>query len=124
MPTLRQDNALNEYNFTTQEVIAGDLLTLIQIQRLQTRFAQLLKEKASSILPGKIEDERAFILNIAELDGKMNMIQELFQNHIEAQKMMNDPELAAEFAIKGTPGVEEILSQQRASSSVHDPNQS
>lgn len=123
MPTLRQDSTLNEYNFTLQEKLSADILSAVQICRLQTRYAELTKQKAAMLAPMKADD-REWMCEVAEIDGKMNMIQELFANHQEAMKAMADPATAAEFAMKGTPGVDDLMRQQRAASGVHGTNPS
>lgn len=125
MPVLRQDSVFREYSFTPQEVIGADTLTPLLIQRLQTRFAELTKQKSAALIPTEATMDRAFICEIAELDGKIMMIQELFANHQHAMEALKDPDRAADFAEALSSqniasGTAAFLAQ-RAASQVHNP---
>lgn len=89
MPALRPDNALNEYLFSPEESRAARFLDPLKIQWLQTKYAQTFKEKASKLLPESVELDRSYICSIAELDGQLNLIQELLAEHKTAIDEIN-----------------------------------
>lgn len=80
MPTLRQDSSLSEFTFTPQEELQGKVLNSLQIMWLQTRFAQLFKEKASSLIPEDGAMDRSFFLLMGNIQGKLDMLQEIFDD--------------------------------------------
>ena len=91
MPTPRNDSVLIEFEFTVQEALAARALTPLQIQWYQTKYAQLFKEKASSIIPEDTGLDRSFLLRLGEIEGKLNMLQEIFGDHANMLKELSDP---------------------------------
>jgi len=119
MPTLRQDSTIQEFNFTAPEEIAAKTLTPLQIAWLNTKFAQLTKQKASMLIPQKMNlEDREFICEIAEIDGKMNMIQELFGEHQEAMEALKDPDKVKEVNAIGSGNLDAMSLAQRAANQV------
>lgn len=94
MATPNLTDANIEYVFADEESVAARILDPLKIQWLQTKYAQAWKQKASMMCPEKIEDDRSFLLKMAELDGRLNLIQELFNDHQEALKAYNTARLS------------------------------
>lgn len=91
MPQRKLDSLFTEYLFTEQEAVAANVLTELQLAKLQTRLAELILQKATMLIPGDAGVDRAYICEIAEIEGKISMIQELFNNHQDALTKINDP---------------------------------
>lgn len=81
MPTPRLDDATIEFSFTPEELRMAKLLDPLKIAYLQTLYAQDFKTRASVKLPVAKELEMSYILECAELDGRMSAIQTLLDNH-------------------------------------------
>jgi len=81
MPQLRPDSIFSEFAFSQEEKINARILNTLQIAFLQTRYCEIFKEKGSTLLPEEGSLDRSFLLRIAELDGKLSMIQEIFDAH-------------------------------------------
>lgn len=91
MPTLNPASALSEWTFTKEEYNSARTLTQSQICLLQTKYAQLFKQRGSIPIPNEIALDRDYICQLAELDGKMAIIQEQLDDHVAVVKEMNDP---------------------------------
>jgi len=89
MPILRPDSIFSEFAFTEEEKINARILNILQIAWLQTRYCELFKEKGSTIVPESTELDRSFLLRIAEIEGKLNMIQEIFESHKSAMSELS-----------------------------------
>jgi hypothetical protein len=81
---LRPDDILQEYMFSEQEELLVKTLTPLQIAWLQTKYARIFKEKASTLVPEEAGLDRSYLLKLGELDGKLSLIQELFEDHKNA----------------------------------------
>lgn len=121
MPQLRTDNVLNEFEFTAQELIAARTLSPLQVQWFQTKYAQLFKQKASSLIPADSGLDRDFLLTLGEVEGKLNMLQEIFADHAAVLAELADPDkVGAVTEINGQPIVDSTAS--RASNLVDSQN--
>ncbi len=78
---LRPDSIFQEFVFSEQEELQAKTLTPLQIAWLQTKFTRVFKEKGSTIIPEESNLDRSFLLKLGELEGKMAIIQELFEDH-------------------------------------------
>ena len=78
---LRPDNAFQEFIFSEQEEILVKTLTPLQIAWLQTKATNIFKEKATTIVPEDSGLDRSYLLKLGNLEGKLEMIQELFDDH-------------------------------------------
>lgn len=93
MPTPRLDDANIEYSFADQEILAAKILDPLKILWLQTKYAQKWKQKASMLVPESVELDRSYLMKICELDGQLNFIQELLDDHKNALTEFNDRKL-------------------------------
>lgn len=78
---LRPDSIFQEFVFSEQEELQVKILTPLQIAWLQTKYTNVFKEKASTIIPEDSSVDRSFLLALGELEGKLAFIQELFDDH-------------------------------------------
>lgn len=92
MPTLRQDSILSEFEFNAQESIGARTLSPLQIQWLQTKYAKVFKEKASTIVPEDSGLDRSYLLRLGEMEGRLALIQELFKEHQDVLNELADPD--------------------------------
>ena len=81
---LRPDSIFQEFIFSEQEQLLAKTLTPLQIAWLQTKYTRIFKEKGSTIIPEESNLDRSFLLKLGELEGRMAIIQELFDDHKEA----------------------------------------
>lgn len=91
MPIPKLEDNLVEYSFTVEEYKAARALNPLQIAYYHTLRAQLLKQKASELVPDSKELELSYIQRIVELDGKMNMLTELLGGHEAVLKELSNP---------------------------------
>lgn len=118
MPAPKVDSAIVEYSFSKEEWIAARTLSLVQICNFHTKYAMLMKKKASLLIPNKANMANyEFVAEIAEIDGQMAMIQEILTDHQQAQLEMNDPERNPPES-GATPAVHDDLAA-RAAKHVH-----
>jgi len=116
---LRPDSIFQEFLFTEQEEISARILTPLQIAWLQTKYTRVFKEKASKIVPEDPTLDRSYFLSLGELEGKMVIIQELFDDHKAATS--KNKELNATEGV-GTNTVELTNLAARASKLVDKPS--
>lgn len=90
MPQPKLGDNLVEYTFTIEEYKAARLLNPLQIALLHTLRAKLVKQKAFAIIPGK-DLEYDFVKDQCTLEGRIEMIQELFDLHEAVLKEVSDP---------------------------------
>lgn len=83
---------LQVYTFSPAEEKIAKTLNMLQIQMLHTKRATLLLQKAAMPCPESVELDRSYLLQRAELDGKINLIQELFDDHTAAEKQQINAE--------------------------------
>jgi hypothetical protein len=81
MPAPRLDDANIEYSFAAAEQQAARFLDPLKIMWLQTKYAQLWKEKASMLLPEDGNLDRSYLMKICELEGRLDCIQGLLDDH-------------------------------------------
>lgn len=116
---LRPDSIFQEFLFTEQESITARTLTPLQIAWLQTKYTRIFKEKASTMVPEDKELDRSYFLSLGELEGKMAILQELFDDHKEATS--KNKELNATAGV-GKDTVEIANLATRASKLVDKPS--
>lgn len=90
MSSPRLDDANIEYTFADQEILAAKILDPLKILWYQTLYAQIWKQKASMLMPETMELDRSYIMKICELEGQLNFIQRLMDDHKTALKEFND----------------------------------
>lgn len=100
MPSPRLDDANIEYSFADSEILAAKILDPLKIMWYQTKYAQKWKQKASMLVPESTELDRSFLMKICELDGQLNFIQEVLDDHKNAIKEFNDRKLQDPATIK------------------------
>ena len=93
MPVLKQDNILNEYEFSLAESINARIIDTLKVQWYSTKYAMLMKQKSSILVPEEAGLDRSYLLKIGEIEGKMNMIQELFDDYRSALASLKDPDI-------------------------------
>lgn len=93
MSSPRLDDANIEYSFADHEILAAKILDPLKIIWYQTLYAQLWKQKASMLMPETMELDRSYIMKICELEGQLNFIQRLMDDHKNAVKDFNAKKL-------------------------------
>ncbi len=78
---LRPDSMFQEFTFTEAEEILAKTLSPLQIAWLQTKFTKFFKDKGTTIVPEEAGLDRSYLLKLGELEGKMAVIEELFDDH-------------------------------------------
>lgn len=92
MPTLSPENVFLVYSFNTLEWTNARILTDLQLARLQTVRAQLMMQKATTLVPEDLAADRSYQLKQAEVQGIINFItHDLMDEHFAALKELNDP---------------------------------
>ena len=81
---LRPDSIFQEFTFSEQEELLVKTLTPLQIAWFQTKYTRIFKEKASTIVPEDSGIDRSYLLKLGELEGKMSILQEIFEDHKNA----------------------------------------
>lgn len=84
MPTPRLDDANIEFSFSLEEQQAAKFLDPLKIMWYQTKYAQIWKQKASILMPEDRVVDRSYFMKLAELEGKLNLLQELLDDHKNA----------------------------------------
>jgi len=117
---LRPDSIFQEFVFSEQEELQAKVLTPLQIAWLQTKYTKIFKEKGSSIIPEELPLDRSFLLKLGELEGRLAIIQELFDDHKAAVTRNKE--------LKAVPGASASLVEAqnlatRASNLVHKPQE-
>lgn len=95
MASPRLDDANIEYVFSEMESRAARILDPLKIIWLQTKYAQIWKRKAASLMPESVELDRSYIQQICELEGQLNFIQELLDDHKKALAEMSTASVVA-----------------------------
>lgn len=90
MASPKLNDALIEYEFSNVEQLTAQILDPLKIIWLQTKYAQLMKLKASELMPEAAGLDRSYIMKLAEIEGKLNMIQELLDEHKQAINSLNE----------------------------------
>jgi hypothetical protein len=93
MPAPRLDDANIEYTFADTEILTAKILDPLKILWYQTLYAQIWKQKASMLVPETVELDRSYLMKICELDGQLNFIQRLLDDHKNAIKEFNERKL-------------------------------
>lgn len=116
---LRPDSIFQEFIFTEQEGIIARILTPLQIAWLQTKYTRVFKEKASKIVPEDATLDRSYFLSLGELEGKLAILQELFDDHKAATSIKKELNATGDV---GTDTVELTNLATRASKLVDKPS--
>lgn len=119
MPSPRLDDANIEFTFAPEEILAAKFLDPLKIQWLQTLYAQTWKQKAATPAPENPADDRMYFLRMAELDGKMAMLQQLMDDHKEALKSFNEAKLSVTREAGGAGASDMQAIAHSAASMVH-----
>jgi hypothetical protein len=86
MPKPRLDDANIEFDFTQEETFVARSLDPIKIAWLQTKYSKYWKLRNSTPVPEDPILDRSYFSRVAEIDGKLGLIQELLDDHKEAMK--------------------------------------
>jgi hypothetical protein len=113
----RLDDANIEFDFTPTEKISARILDAVKIAWLQTKYSQLWKKRNSTPASESVETDRSYFLQIAELDGRLSMIQELLDDHKAAMQELSDKP-----PTDGTVEKNDASVTARASKLVHIPS--
>lgn len=116
MPQPRLDDANIEFTFTEQEGLIAQILDPVKIAWLQTKYARYWKLKNSTPVPESTELDRSYFIRIAELEGRMNFIQELLDDHKTAIGVMQERTQADPNAASNQT---EAALAERAANQVH-----
>lgn len=76
---------MQEYTFTEEELKQAKTLNSLQVMYLNTKFALFFKQKAATMVPTTSLDDREFLLTMGKLEGKLELLQEMFDECKEAQ---------------------------------------
>lgn len=115
MPTPRLDDANIEFSFSEHEALLAQVLDPLKIPWLQTKYAMYWKMKNSTPVPESSDLDRSYFVKIAELEGRLNMIQELLDDHKSAgDKLKNQTQVDLADANKS-----ETATAERAAQLVH-----
>lgn len=121
MATPRLDSSLTEYTFTPEELKQAQLLNPLQTMYLQTKYALYFKQKASSQIPTTNLDDREYLLAMGKLDGKLELLEELFMECKGAREALANPEPVGPEGVAAS--VKEIaVVAERAANLVHKVN--
>lgn len=90
-PNLQDANI--EFLFPPEEVLAAKILDPLKILWFQSRYAQYWKARNSIPASEGPETDRSYFLKLAELDGKLNAIQEFLDDHKNAIIQYNEAKL-------------------------------
>ena len=118
MPQPRLDDATIEYTFSVEEATMAKVLDPLKIAWYQTRYAQLWKQKNSTPMPEESSLDRSFMLRMAEIEGKMNAIQEILDDHRNAMISYNEAKLSGD-PLKATGAADIQAIAHSAGSQVH-----
>lgn len=123
MATPRLDSSLTEYTFTKEELAQAQLLNPLQVMYLQTKYALIAKLKLCSLIPTSSVDDRDFLLSMGKLEGKLELLEELFNECEQARKDLATPQPQQEGSNlhqEATDQVREIaIAAERAANMVH-----
>lgn len=90
MPKPNLTDANIEFEFSQEESLVARTLDSVKIAWLQTKYAQYWKLKNSTPVPEATELDRSYFIKIAEIEGRMNFIQELLDDHKTALRELNE----------------------------------
>jgi hypothetical protein len=121
MASLNPSSILNEYTFSEAETVQARLLNPLQKMWLQTKYALYFKEKASGLIPETGDMDRSFFLQQGELQGKLELLQEIFEDCKIAETILANPEKQTEgIEVPKTEVVEIAVLSDRAAQQVHN----
>jgi len=112
MPKPRLDDANIEFEFTTEESISARALDPVKIAWLQTKYSKLWKERNSTPAPELPELDRSYFLKIAEIDGKLGLIQELLDDHKNAMVDLSTRNQEIQTAVETEASLSERAARQ------------
>lgn len=89
MPKPNLTDANIEFEFTDDEAIVAKMLDPVKIAWYQTKYARIWKLRSTIPVPQDPLGDRAYFVEIAELDGRLGAIQDLMDDHKAAVAAMN-----------------------------------
>lgn len=92
MATLNLANPYIEYLFSEEEYYAACILQPPVMQMLQTLRSAWYQQKASSLGPEDASEDRSYFTKLAELEGKIGAVTEIFDNHKKALAWFASPD--------------------------------
>lgn len=110
---LRPDSIFQEFLFSEQEELTAKTLSPLQIAWLQTKYTKIFKEKGSTIIPEENSLDRSYLLRLGVLEGRLDIIQELFDDH-KAAISKNKELQATEGASAGTIEIANLATRAAA----------
>lgn len=90
MPKPNLTDANIEFEFSQEESLVARTLDSNKIAWYQTKYAQYWKLKNSTPVPEDTNLDRSYFIRIAELEGRMNCLQELMDDHKNALRELNE----------------------------------
>lgn len=118
MPQPNLNASMMEWMFTSQEAIQAQLLPEITILWLKTKYARMLAQTIQESPPILAEMDREYLMHRAELGGKLAMITEIIQDHVNAvNAVAENPDI-----LQQAQAVEGQSLEQRAASFVNNSN--
>jgi hypothetical protein len=91
---------LLEWTFSPQEAHIAAQLDEIKLRWIATKYAKLFKKKAALEMPITPDEQRSYFLELARIDGRLDVYQELLDEHKVATNEINAAKAAAERAAK------------------------
>lgn len=110
-------DATIEYLFNEQEKIIARQLTPLQIMWFQTKYASSWKARNSLPIPAEQKDYHQYFLEIAAFDGKLSVLQEILDDHIQSNSVLKQQALVQQELKRNE---DEDLAK-RASQQVNNP---
>lgn len=104
MPTLRLDSTLHEYAFTEDEARSAKLLSDVQVKRFHTLYALTFKQRGSLPAPEDPSLDRSYFLNLAEIDGRLGIIQQILDDHGQALRELTELGKTPQTVVAVNPG--------------------
>lgn len=86
---------LLEWTFSPQEAHLAQQLDEIKVRWIATKYAKLFKKRATLEMPVTPEEQRLYFLEIARIDGRLDVYQELMDEHKVATNEINAAKEAA-----------------------------
>lgn len=120
MPQPNLNSSTMEWMFTEQEALQAKVLPELTVLWLRTKYARMLAQQILMGPPKEVELDRGYLMERAELSGKLALITEIIQEHAEAVNFVSaNPEVLQSFQVSEVQNLE-----SRAAINVHNSGSS
>lgn len=100
MPTVNVDNVFTDFLFTTEELRAARILSDLQLCYFRHLRSQYMQQKIGMLVPEDPTNDRSYFLQKAEIEGKIQVMNEIIDLHhaalLEIPKPQDDPAAAGQ----------------------------